>query len=274
MRSSGPPVPRLLKGRRVLRRIGSALFWFFIAASSLVLFPVALLIWATTVLFDPRLVVLHRFTCFWASLYSWLNPGWRVHVTGREKVQPGTTYVMVANHQSFLDILVLFRLFVHFKWVSKIEMFRLPCIGWNMTLNRYVKLRRGDRQSVAEMMRACEATLVSGSSIMMFPEGTRSPDGRLQSFKPGAFLLAQRAQVPILPIVVEGTADALPKHGFVLRGRHAIGIRVLDEIPYERVAHLSTEELSDEVRAIFLCELGEADGAAPSAVRGAPAALG
>jgi 1-acyl-sn-glycerol-3-phosphate acyltransferase len=256
----------------VLQRIGSALFWLFIAASSLVLFPVALLLWATTVLFDRRLVVLHRFTCFWASLYSWLNPAWRVHVQGRDKVRSGATYVMVANHQSFLDILVLFRLFVHFKWVSKIEMFRLPCIGWNMRLNRYVKLRRGDRQSVVEMMRACEATLAEGNSIMMFPEGTRSPDGRLKAFKPGAFLLAQRARVPMLPIVVEGTANALPKHGFVLRGRHRIGIRVLDEIPYERFAHLSVDELSDTVRAVFLRELHEREAVAPLTPAAVPAA--
>ena len=77
--------------------------------------------------------LLHRFTCFWASLYTWCNPVWRVRVEGREKIRPDATYVMVANHQSFLDILVLFRLFRHFKWVSKIEKFRVPCIGWNMS---------------------------------------------------------------------------------------------------------------------------------------------
>ena len=66
---------------------------------------------------------------------------------------------MVANHLSLLDILVLFRLFRHFKWVSKIENFRIPCIGWNMSLNRYIKLRRGDRESIVQMMEACEKTL-------------------------------------------------------------------------------------------------------------------
>src|SRR5499433_4429202 len=126
----------------------------FIAMSSIVLFPVALLLWATTVLFDRRLRILHRFTCFWASLYTWLNPAWRVHTEGRDKIRPGATYVMVANHQSFLDILVLFRLFVHFKWVSKAEMFRIPAIGWNMALNRYVKLTRGSADSIARMMAA------------------------------------------------------------------------------------------------------------------------
>ena len=251
----------------MLRRVGSVLFWLFLGVSSALLFPVAIVVWALTVAIDRRLVVLHRFTCFWASLYTWCNPAWRVTVEGREKVRPNATYVMVANHQSFVDILVLFRLFVHFKWVSKIEMFKIPAIGWNMMLNRYIPLRRGDRKSIAEMMRACEATLADGNSIMMFPEGTRSHDGHLKAFKPGAFVLAQRAKVPLLPVVVEGTAHALPKHGFVLRGHHAIRIRVLDEIPYERTAGLSSDELTEQVRALFLRELGEADAPRPAVVR-------
>src|SRR5213593_2543620 len=248
----------------MLARAGSLLFWSFITVSSLLLFPVAVIIWATTALVDRRRVVLHRFTCLWASLYTWVNPTWRVHVEGREKIRPGVPYVMVANHQSFLDILVLFRLFVHFKWVSKIEMFRIPCTGWNMALNGYIKLRRGDAGSVAEMMRACERTLAEGSPIMMFPEGTRSADGRLKAFKPGAFVLAQRARVPLLPIVVEGTARALPKHGFVLRGRHAIRIRVLDEVPFASFAEKPIDRLVEEVRDVFAAELGGRESAAAS----------
>jgi len=240
----------------LLRRILSALFWSFLVVSSIALFPIAVLIWALTVLFDRRLVLLHRFTCFWASLYTWLNPAWRVHIEGRGKIAGNTAYVMVANHQSLLDILVLFRLFVHYKWVSKIENFRIPCIGWNMSLNRYIKLRRGDRESVEQMMTACEQTLADGSSIMMFPEGTRSLDGRLKAFKHGAFTLAQRMRLPILPIVVQGTAAALPKRGFVLQGRHAIRIRVLDAIPYARFANESVDAVAERVRSIIAAELG------------------
>ncbi|MEW6271769.1 MAG: lysophospholipid acyltransferase family protein [Thermodesulfobacteriota bacterium] len=242
----------------MLTTVLSPLFWLGIALSSIVLFPVALLIWLVTAPFDRRLRLLHRFTCFWASLYSWLNPAWRVHVLGRENVRPGATYVMVANHLSFLDILVLFRLQRHFKWVSKVEMFRIPVIGWNMRLNRYVALRRGDKDSIREMMDACRRTLAEGSSLMIFPEGTRSPDGRLRAFKPGAFRLALDARVPILPIVISGTADALPKHGIVLRGRHQIGIRVLPELPYESFADLTVEELGERVHELFLRETGAA----------------
>jgi 1-acyl-sn-glycerol-3-phosphate acyltransferase len=238
------------------RRLLSSLFWLFIVVSSIALFPIAVLIWAATAPFDRRLRLLHRFTCFWASLYTWLNPVWRVRIDGREKIAPGTAYVMVANHQSLLDILVLFRLFRHYKWVSKIENFRIPCIGWNMSLNRYIKLRRGDRESVEQMMNACERTLAEGSSVMMFPEGTRSRDGRLQAFKRGAFTLAQRMRAPILPIIVEGTARALPKRGFILQGRHAIRIRVLDAVPYARFADESAEAVAEQIRALMAAELG------------------
>jgi len=107
-------------------------------------------------------------------------------------------------------------------------------------------------------MRTCEERIAEGSSIMMFPEGTRSADGRLKPFKHGAFTLAQRARLPLLPIVIEGTANALPKRGFVLQGRHRIRLRVLPEIPYARFATTSVQTLTEEVHALFATELGEA----------------
>lgn len=243
----------------MLRRTLSLLFWAFLTVSSILLFPVAVLIWVVTTPFDRRLVVLHRFTCFWASLYTWFNPAWPVTIEGREKIRDDRAYVMIVNHQSLLDILVLFRIFRHFKWVSKIENFRIPWIGWNMRLNRYIELRRGDRESVGKMMRDCERTIAEGSSIMMFPEGTRSVDGRLRAFKPGAFQIALATQTPLLPIVLEGTGDALPKRGFVLQGRHPIRLRILDEIPYESFARQSAEDLTLAIRNLFAKELGEAE---------------
>ena len=236
----------------LLRRLYSTVFWVFLVVSSVLLFPVALAIWAATVAFDRRLVVLHRFTCFWASLYTWTNPLWPVSITGRERLDTSATYVMVANHLSLLDILVLFRLFRHFKWVSKIENFKVPFIGWNMRLNRYIPLRRGDRDSVREMMEACETTLRAGSSIMMFPEGTRSKTGVLQPFKTGAFELALRTDLPLLPIVITGTSDALPKRGFVLQGRHPITITVLDPIPPDRFRDLDAKAVAEQTRQIYV----------------------
>ena len=235
----------------MLRATGSVLFWIFITLSSVAMFPVALLCWALTLPFDRRKVILHRLTCFWASLYTWLNPAWRVKVVGREKIDPNETYVMVANHQSLLDIFVLFRLFRHFKWVSKVENFRIPCIGWNMHLNGYIQLKRGDRSSVAVMLRTCRENLAAGNSIMMFPEGTRSLTGKLRGFKTGAFDLAKDAKRPLLPIVVHGTASALPKRGVILQGRHRIVIEVLDPITYTTFAEEEAEDLMLRVRELI-----------------------
>jgi 1-acyl-sn-glycerol-3-phosphate acyltransferase len=240
-----------------MKAVYSSLFWAFLTLSSIALFPIAVVIWALTAPFDRRRVLLHRFTCFWGSLYTWLNPAWPVTLTGLEKVDEDEACVFVANHLSLLDILVMFRLFRHFKWVSKVENFRVPCIGWNMRLNRYIELRRGDRSSVVQMMRECELALAGGSSIMMFPEGTRSPSGKMRTFKSGAFEIALKSKVPIHPIVLRGTADALPKRGFVLQGRHPITIQVLDRIPYADISQKSVEDLTAHVRAVIAAELGE-----------------
>ena len=230
-----------------MKQVGSLVFWGFVVLSSILLFPVAVLICLVTVLFDRRLVLLHRFTCFWASLYTWLNPLWPVTITGRENIRPGTTYVLAANHLSLLDILVLFRLFKDFKWVSKAEIFKVPLIGWNMSMNRYIRLQRGQRDSVVQMMKQAQQTLESGSSIMMFPEGTRSKSGELQRFKTGAFELALATGVPVVPIVISGTHNALPKHGFVLQGRHEIGVHVL--APVDPIG--TSEQLCEQVRALI-----------------------
>ncbi len=244
-----------------MRAILSTLFWLFLLSTSVVLFVGAVGVWAATVLIDRRLVILHRYTSLWGSLYTWLNPAWPVTVEGREKIDRKTAYVMVANHLSLLDILVLFRLFTHFKWVSKAENFKLPLIGWNMSLNRYVKLRRGEKVSAMQMMRACRAHLSAGSSIMIFPEGTRSPSGKIRRFKSGAFEIAQAAGCPILPIVLRGTSDALPKQGVVLQGRHQIVVRCLDPIPFESFQDEDIDVFTTRVHDLIAAEI-EKDAAA------------
>jgi 1-acyl-sn-glycerol-3-phosphate acyltransferase len=237
--------------------IGSVLFWSFMVVSSAAMFPIALLIWAVTSPFDPRKKLLHRFTCLWASLYTWLNPVWRITLVGRQKIHNDRAAVMVVNHASFVDILVLFRTFVHFKFVSKTEVFRVPFIGWNMLLNGYIGLKRGDRESVLRMLEACRRAISRGNSILMFPEGTRSTTGRMRAFKPGAFELALSTSSPIQPIVIHGSGNALPKRGFVLRGKHSIRVTVLDPILPEEFADASAEELMGRVRSRMAEALGE-----------------
>src|SRR6185369_4277910 len=156
------------------------------------------------------------------------------------------------------DILVLFRLFTHYKWVSKLEIFRVPFVGWNMTLNRYIPIRRGDSADASRMMVLCGEALDGGSAVMMFPEGTRSADGEIKAFKHGAFTLALRHHVPIVPIVMNGTLDALPKYGLTLRDSAAIVIEVLDPIDPARFA--SVDELKEHVRAVMVEKLAAMRG--------------
>jgi 1-acyl-sn-glycerol-3-phosphate acyltransferase len=235
----------------MMRMLGSLLFWGFMVVSSILIFPFACVIWLITVPFDRRRWVIHRFTSLWASLYTWLNPAWRVRVIGRERLYEDGPTVLVANHNSLVDILVLFRLQSHFRWVSKKENFRVPFVGWNMTLCDYIPIRRGQAGSIHTMMRHCDRALAGGNSIFMFPEGTRSSSGRLRSFKLGAFEIANRNRVPIQPIIVRGTSEALPKRGFILQGRHAISIEVLDVIPAEEVASCDSQEMLERVRTII-----------------------
>lgn len=243
----------------MFNRLISSAFLTFVALTSVPFYLIAALIRLVTYPLDRRLRFLHLYTCFWASLYTWIMPSWRIRVEGREKVRRNATYMIVMNHQSQLDILVAFRLFVHYKWVSKIEIFKVPLIGWNMILNRYVKLKRGDKESIEQMMKDCEVRLAEGSSVFFFPEGTRSFDGNIKSFKLGAFQLAHKMKVPILPIVVSGTNKALPKYSMNFHGTQKILIRVFDEIPYESYKDKSVEETAETVRQFMITNLAEMD---------------
>lgn len=212
--------------------IKSLLFWSYLVISSILLYPIALIIWLLTVLFDPQLRALHMFTCWWAYHYVALCPFWILNSEHRDSIDRCLPTVLVANHQSMGDILVLFGLRKHFKWVAKDSLFKVPFIGWNMALNRYVPLQRKGMKSITKMMQACTEHIKRGSSILIFPEGTRSTDGNMQRFKVGAFQLACNNKIPVTPIVIDGTFEALPKSGWLLRNKNPVSMkmRVLEPI--------------------------------------------
>jgi 1-acyl-sn-glycerol-3-phosphate acyltransferase len=185
----------------------------------------------------------------WAVFYIHVNPLWRLRITGRKLLPSRGAAVLVANHASLIDILVLFGLFRPFKWVSKQEIFRIPVIGWNMRLNDYVPLVRGSADSVRRMMAHCDRLLAAGSPIMIFPEGRRTPDGHLQPFKNGAFELAVRHRLPVCPIAVHGTRRALPRHGLVLREQVNAWVEVLPPIPPSSEAVVMRDAARDAIAA-------------------------
>lgn len=162
-------------------------------------------------LFDRRGYFAHR--C--ARAWSWLilkTTGVRVTVEGLERIAPGTTYVFVSNHQSIYDTPVLFwSLPYQLRIIAKASLARFPVLGWHLKRGRhlFVDRRRPDRDGILSRWRS----LVSeGLSLMIFAEGTRSPDGHVARFKAGSFLLAIEAGLPIVPVAVIGTRKVMPKN--------------------------------------------------------------
>ncbi len=238
----------------VLRAFTTA-YWVFVVLTMPFFFLVALAVFLVTWPFDRRRVALHLYSCFWASFYVYANPLWRARILGRRKLPWRGPAVIVANHLSLVDILVLYSTYRPFKWVSKAELFKFPAVGWNMVLNDYVRLTRGDRESIRAMMAHCRRHLARGSPILIFPEGTRSRDGKLQPFKDGAFRLAMEAKVPLIPIAIRGTYEALPKHGLVFRQRMDARVQVLD--PLDPTRFESSAALRDTARAAIARAMGQ-----------------
>ena len=142
---------------------------------------------------------------------------------------PRRPYVVVSNHESFADILLISHLPWEMKWLSKAELFRIPVMGWLMHLAGDVPVKRGFGPSAVEAMARCREVLSNRVSVMIFPEGTRSPTAELLPFKDGAFRLAIDAGVPILPLALHGTGNALPKHDWRF-GRSTAVVEVLEPV--------------------------------------------
>ncbi len=219
------PTTRMPAVARAAYNLG---FWPYVLGSSAALFFPALGIWAATRR-DPRKRLLARYTSMWGAHYLASAPLAGVTLLGRDKVDEERPTIYVANHQSMSDILAVFAAHIPMLWVSKVENFYAPFLGWNMALNEFVPLRRGHLPSIMKMYRQCLRRLAEGHSLFVFPEGTRSPDGRLQPFYRGAFRLAARAGVPVQPMVVEGTAHVLSKGTMLVHPRQCI-VSILDPV--------------------------------------------
>ena len=236
----------------------SVVYWIFLCSTCVAYFAGALAIWLLTWPFDRNRRILHFYSCFWAQTYFWVNPLWHLRIEGRNKLPWHGPAVIVANHQSLGDILVLFGLFRPYKWVSKASVFKVPFLGWNMKLNGYVGLVRGDKDSIQKMMAECKAWLEKGVPVLLFPEGTRSSDGDVKAFKDGAFRLACECDVPVIPLALTGTADTLPKHGFKVSLRSNCRVRVLEALKPSDFGG-SVDALREETRARIIAAKNELD---------------
>jgi len=233
----------------------SLIFWLLLIGVIIVLFPFSLLLWIIVYPFDHNRSVIHWWLIHEFNTLAMIMPVWGIKVEGQEKMVPKTPYIIISNHQSLLDILILFRLKCNFKWISKIENSRVPIVGWYMLMANYIYIDRGNKDSKAEMMKKCEENLKNGISILMFPEGTRSHDREISPFKLGAFQLALSADKSILPVVLDGTGGLLPKHGLIFKGKSNLRIKILDPVHPGSFGTANPEELANKFRTTMTDEL-------------------
>jgi 1-acyl-sn-glycerol-3-phosphate acyltransferase len=208
----------------------SIIVWFVAITFIIIFFPIIFIVWLFVLPFDRKRTVVHWMLIFHAMAVSYLVPIWKIKIEGRKKAVKGTTYIIISNHQSILDILLIDCLRYRFKWISKIENKKVPILGLYIKMADYITVDRDDKESKERMLVESLKRLEDGTSLMFYPEGTRSSDSQIGFFKRGAFQLALSANTPILPILIDGTGDILPKHGFIFGGFHEIYIKVLDPV--------------------------------------------
>jgi 1-acyl-sn-glycerol-3-phosphate acyltransferase len=236
---------------RLWQSVVSAWTWLILLVCVLIWFPLMLLLRLATAPFDGgRYAVGYLFRRI-GPVVATLNPLWRFRTEGPMPADPRRPYVVVSNHESFTDILLISHLPWEMKWLSKAEMFRWPILGWMMRLAGDVPVKRGFGPSAIEAMGRCREILGRKVSVMIFPEGTRSTTADLLPFKDGAFRLAVEAGVPILPLAVSGTRTALRKHDWRF-GRSVATVRVLEPVETAGLTVEQVPELKEKVRRLIV----------------------
>lgn len=229
--------------------------WNWVTAVSVVLFGFLYVaaVWLVTAPFDRGRYHAGRAFRQLAVTAVRLNPLWHFETDGEAPPDPRHPYVAVSNHESYADIFLISHFPWEMKWLSKDTIFRIPVMGWMMRMAKDIPIKRGKRESVVSALQGCRDRLARRVSVMIFPEGTRSPTEELLPFKDGAFKLAIEAGVPILPIAVAGTRHCMAKHSFAFRRARAKA-RVLPPIPTTGLTSADVPALRDRTRDLIDAE--------------------
>lgn len=183
------------------------------------------------------------------------NAGLRLHVTGREHMLPHETYLVMSNHQSLYDIPVLFHVIgPNIRMITKEELFRVPIFGKALHAGGFISIDRSNRMAAIRSLDAARALLAGGTHVWIAPEGTRSRTGKLLPFKKGAFYLALESGLPILPVTLSGTRDALPAKGLRSSSGAEVSVAIhakIDPRPFAARGKDGREELMNEVRRVM-----------------------
>lgn len=207
--------------------IQSVGIWTVGIALIIILFLVMVFLSIILYPFDRKRKIVHAQCFWWADAVTALNPYWDIEIHGLENIDHKKTYVVVSNHQSLADIVLMYKTRMQFKWVAKDSLFKIPVLGWNMLLARHIRLRRGNFSSIKRVYREAGEWLRKRVSVAFFPEGTRSDNNGMEEFQNGAFKIAIKEKVPILPILIEGTKNAIPKGSWRFTTKTSCAIKVL-----------------------------------------------
>ncbi len=151
----------------------------------------------------------------WAKAFCWLTLV-KVEVHGRENISKGQSYVFVANHQGAYDIFTIYGYLGHnFKWMMKKSLERIPLVGYSCKISGHIFVDKSSPSAIKETMETAEKRLAGGMSVVVFPEGSRSLDGKLHRFKRGAYLLATEFNLPVVPLTIDGAYDVMPRTAMV-----------------------------------------------------------
>jgi 1-acyl-sn-glycerol-3-phosphate acyltransferase len=245
-----------------MQRLLSAATWLLIAVIVVVGFLWMCLVFAATAWRDPGRYTVGRWFRRIGVAAVKVNPLWDFRTSGVVISDPRRPYVAVANHESFADIFLISHLPWEMKWLSKEAIFRIPVMGWMMRMAGDIAVRRSDRRSRADALQACRDRLRKGVTVMILPEGTRSPHGELLPFHVGAFKVAVEMGLPVLPMAVVGTREAMPR-GSLLFNRARAEVRVLEPVETAHLGPGDVQALRDRVRSLIgeareelLAELG------------------
>lgn len=194
---------------------------------------------------------------WWAASLVWAA-GIRVRLHNAERMQAGTPNIFVSNHVSWFDVLTLAAILPRYKFIGKVELFRIPIFGRAARAAGMIAIQRDNRKSAFESYRVAAERIRAGASVVVFPEGTRGRSYALREFKKGPFVLAVAAGAPIIPTLIHGTIEVMPRDSFFVRSK-LVDVHFLEPIPvdgltYEdrdRLSRFAWDRMADAMRELY-----------------------
>lgn len=204
---------------------------------------------------DPQGKQVYRISKLWTWLILKIG-GITLNVEGLKGLDPQRQYLFVVNHQSNIDIPVLVQALANFqlRWIAKKELLWVPFFGWAMWAAKHIAVNRDDPLSALRSLELAKRRIAGGISVVIFPEGTRSTDGKLLPFKRGGFLLAVKTRTPIVPVTINGTGKLLAKGDWRIR-RGEVNVNIGVPLAVENFRSGGLRGLSAQVEEMIAAQL-------------------